>query len=72
MSFSIRIRIGECLENGLKMTEDEIKEHGINQSKQHVDFMVGTNDLNIIGTTKDGREISIFENGCFSKNLLNN
>lgn len=63
---------GECLENGLKMTEDELKEHGINQSKQHVDFMVGTNDLNIIGTTKDGREISIFENGCFSKNLLNN
>ena len=32
----------------------------------HVDFMVGTEDLSIIGTTKDGREVTVFENGRFA------
>ena len=31
-----------------------------------VDFMVGTEDLSIIGTTKDGREVTVFENGRFA------
>ena len=32
----------------------------------YVDFMVGTADLSIIGTTKDGREIPVFVNGNFA------
>jgi len=36
---------------------------GANQSKAHVDFMIGTNDLEITGITKDGREICVFKNG---------
>ena len=34
--------------------------------RAHVDFMVGTADLSIIGTTKDGREIPVFVNGNFA------
>ena len=37
------------------MTKDELKAHGLNDSITHVDFMVGTPDLNITGTTHDGR-----------------
>ena len=44
-------------------SEDEIHSFGINQSMSHVDFMIGSEDLNITGTTEDGREIAIFRNG---------
>ena len=39
---------------------------GVNDSNTHVDFMVGTADLSIIGTTKDGREVPVFVNGNFA------
>ncbi|MBR7150196.1 MAG: aminopeptidase, partial [Oscillospiraceae bacterium] len=39
---------------------------GLNYSITHVDFMVGTADLSIVGTTWDGREITVFENGNFA------
>mgnify|MGYP000491929734 FL=1 len=40
--------------------------HGLNYSLTHVDFMVGTADLSIVGTTHDGREIPVFINGNFA------
>lgn len=40
------------------------KEIGLNESKTHVDFMIGTDDLEIIADTKDG-EIIIMKNGKF-------
>lgn len=61
----------ECLKGGLKMEEDELLKHGINTSKQHVDFMIGTKDLNITGYTKDNKTISIFKNGRFNEEVLN-
>ena len=61
----------ECIQNGTLMDEKELFSHGINVSRQHVDFMMGTDDLNIIGTTHDGKEIKIFENGKFSQDVLN-
>ena len=57
----------ECLKDGLKMTKEELEENKLNDSTNHVDFMIGTKDLSIIGTTHDGKEIVIFENGNFSK-----
>ncbi len=47
------------------MTEDELKEKGVNFSMTHVDFMVGSSDLEITGTTHDGEEIPVFRNGNF-------
>ena len=35
----------------------------------HVDFMVGTPDLSIVGTTQDGREIPIFVDGNFAPDI---
>lgn len=55
-----------CVHGAEKLSPDEQKALGINQSINHVDFMVGTADLEIIGTTPDGRQIKIFENGNFS------
>ena len=45
---------------------DELKARGLNDSITHVDFMVGTPDLRIVGTTHDGREIPVFINGNFA------
>ena len=48
------------------MSKEELKASGLNDSNTHVDFMVGTADLSVIGTTKDGREIPVFVNGNFA------
>lgn len=60
----------ECIENGIGMDDDELLLHGINVSKNHVDFMIGTPDLSITGTTNTGLEISIFKNGNFSEDIV--
>ncbi len=46
-----------------KYTEDEIHRFGINSSSSHVDFMIGSRDLNITGIKEDGTEIAIFRDG---------
>ena len=48
------------------MSKEELKARGLNDSITHVDFMVGTADLSIMGTTHDGREIPVFINGNFA------
>ena len=51
------------------MSKAELKARGLNDSITHVDFMVGTADLNITGTTHDGREIPVFVNGNFAEGI---
>ena len=36
---------------------------GVNSSSSHVDFMIGSKDLSIIGTDINGKEIVIFKDG---------
>lgn len=55
-----------CIEGGEDMSEDQLKAKGANCSMTHVDFMVGTKDLEILGVTKDGEEVQIFKNGNFA------
>ena len=55
----------ECLEGADKLNEEEQKELGINASKNHVDFMIGTDDLNIEAITKEGKKY-IFKDGEFN------
>ena len=45
------------------MSRDELLAKGINWSSSHVDFMIGSKDLSIVGKTEDGREIQIFKDG---------
>lgn len=56
----------ECLPEGDKLTEEALEKVGYNKSKNHVDIMIGTNDLNITATTYDNKEILIFKNGSFN------
>lgn len=53
----------ELLPNGEKMTTEEAKEFGLNDSMIHVDFMIGTSDLEIVGTSFSGKKTTIFKNG---------
>ena len=55
----------ECIKNGLNMDKEDLLKHGINQSANHVDFMIGTPDLEIEAETKNGK-VKIFTKGNFS------
>ena len=56
-----------CVPGGDDLSDEELLARGINAvSSEHVDFMVGTDDLSIIGTTSDGREVVIFKDGRFA------
>jgi len=61
--FALGASFCECIKGGLEMTKDQLKENKMNDSMIHVDFMVGTEDLDIVGTTKDGKQVQIFKNG---------
>ena len=59
----------ECIENGINLDKEELIKNKLNQCKNHVDFMIGTKDLEITGITADNKEIKIFENGNFTDTL---
>ena len=56
----------ECIPNGNELKDSELENIGYDKSKNHVDIMIGTNDLNITATTYDGKEILIFKDGSFN------
>lgn len=53
----------ECLPNGANLTNEEAHALGINDSVIHVDFMIGTKDLEIVGIDYKGKKTTIFKNG---------
>lgn len=54
-----------CLENSEGQSEEELKERGMNNSLTHEDFMIGTEDMEIVGIDSEGRETTIMKNGNF-------
>lgn len=54
------------LQGGLDMSMDELVARGYNLSSVHVDFMFGSDDLKIVGTQFDGKEVLVMENGRFT------
>ncbi len=52
-----------CLEGGKTMSREELLEHGLNQSITHVDFMIGSEKMNIDGITEDDQAEPVFRNG---------
>ncbi len=52
----------DCVKNGNKLSKKEIDALGLNLSKNHVDFMIGTKDLEIVAETPNG-EVTIMKNG---------
>ncbi len=49
---------------GTKMTADEKIAAGVNESKEHEDFMFGSEDMQVIGV-KGEKQIVIFKDGQF-------
>jgi aminopeptidase len=54
-----------CVENGENIDPKDFDKMGINDSLIHVDFMVGTKDLEITGICHDGSEVPVFKKGNF-------
>ncbi|GAB6167621.1 aminopeptidase [Clostridium carnis] len=52
-----------CIENGTEMTSEELNKNSVNTSLIHVDFMIGTSDLEIMGFTNNKDGIKLFSNG---------
>lgn len=51
------------LKGGKEMSQDELREAGLNTSIVHVDFMIGSPELDITGITADGKEEPVFRQG---------
>ena len=53
----------ECLKDYEKYSEEECIRRGINESMIHVDFMIGSSDMNITGITANGERVAILKDG---------
>ena len=52
-----------CLKNSDGLSEEELKERGLNHSLTHVDFMIGHEHMNIKGYTRDGQAVDVMIDG---------
>lgn len=59
LGFSIPVGV----KGGTGMNSEERKQHGLNESLLHVDFMIGSADLNIDGERVDGEKQPVLRNG---------
>lgn len=55
-----------CLENYENYTNEQCREMGVNNSMIHVDFMIGSKDMSIVGVTLSGERVQIFKDGNWS------
>lgn len=54
------------LEGGTEMTREELNEAGLNESNTHVDFMIGSDQMDIDGIKEDGSSVPVFRNGTWA------
>ena len=52
-----------CLKGGKNMSREELNQNGVNESITHVDFMIGSDKMDIDGIKEDGTTEAIFRNG---------
>lgn len=52
-----------CLKDSEGLSQEELLKRGINTSMAHTDFMIGSDSLNIVGTTHDGKEVPVMKAG---------
>lgn len=57
-----------CLEGGSGMDDAEMERNGLNTSLSHVDFMIGSADMDIDGEMADGTREPLFRNGNWAEN----
>ncbi|MGZ9583534.1 aminopeptidase [Paenibacillus marinisediminis] len=51
------------IEGGTTMSKEELDANGVNISMTHVDFMIGSGEMDIDGILEDGSSVPIFRNG---------
>ncbi|EUJ19389.1 aminopeptidase [Listeria aquatica] len=51
------------IKGGENMTRAELDDRGVNTSLVHVDFMIGSNKMDIDGVTESGETLPVFRNG---------
>lgn len=56
----------ECVKGFETMSDAELYELGVNDSINHTDFMIGSDDLDIDGVTAEGQVVPIFRNGTWA------
>lgn len=52
-----------CVEGGKDLNQEQLLERGLNTSVTHVDFMIGSADMDIYGITEDGQKDPVFLKG---------
>lgn len=57
------------LEGGSDMNEEELDKHGVNDSLTHVDFMIGSDQLDIDGVKADGTTEPVFRSGTWALDI---
>ncbi|MBE6558673.1 MAG: aminopeptidase [Ruminococcaceae bacterium] len=55
-----------CVKDYDKYTLDELTALGVNESMIHVDFMIGTADLEVTAVTADDKRVVIFKDGVWA------
>lgn len=55
-----------CIEGGETMSPDELAAHGVNTSDAHVDFMIGSAEMDIDGETASGERVPVFRKGMWA------
>ncbi|MDE5856031.1 MAG: aminopeptidase [Anaeroplasmataceae bacterium] len=56
----------ECIKDYQTKSGEDIKKVDLNTSMIHVDFMIGSKDLDITAETFDGKNVQIFKNGTWA------
>lgn len=59
-SFSTNVK------GGTDMTDEELEAIGVNVANNHNDFMIGTPEFHVVGTTKSGETVVIMDHGEFT------
>jgi len=52
-----------CIEGGKTMSAEDLEKNGLNESITHVDFMIGSAEMNIDGITNNDQTEPVFRNG---------
>jgi aminopeptidase len=53
----------KCFKDGDNLSKDEVIKNGGNSSMIHVDWMIGSDTINIDGLDQDGRVTPVFRAG---------
>lgn len=51
------------VKNGGKLSIKQLKQLGVNDSIEHVDFMIGFSDITCVGVKENGENLTLIENG---------